>query len=195
MRKLAFYAVLTSLLVSTATYGQNDKPGKAEQRRGPGRGNPEKMFGFLDKNKDGKIDQDEAPEMMKNRFAQLDQNKDGAIDAEEIKQVMAQRGQFGGKNPPRNFRPGGEPGDPAAKGRFGAGGQGMILEKLFQEGDTDGDGNLNPAEQKAIIAKFSEMMSRFRPMPGGPGGQQKQKLGERYGRQNTDPVQPKRPGK
>ena len=53
----------------------------------------------LDKDKDGKISQDEAPDRMKSFFANIDTDSDGFIDAKELaalKQKMQQMQQQGG---------------------------------------------------------------------------------------------------
>lgn len=53
----------------------------------------------FDKNKDGKLSEDEAPEQMRPMFSRLDLNKDGSIDAKEIaelRKMMQQRQAAGG---------------------------------------------------------------------------------------------------
>ena len=191
MRKLAFCGILTILLASTNLHGQDDAKRKGRNSQRPGSPNLERMLQALDKNKDGKIDQSEAPERMKSRFAQMDLNKDGSIDGDELKKIFARRNQADGKSKSGKGRPdtaAGKASDRPAPAR----GRGLDLASLFKEGDKDGDGNLNPAEQKAIIAKFNEMMNRFRQMRGKADGKQKS---DRLNKPNTDPVKPKRPGK
>lgn len=64
----------------------------------------------LDKDKDGKVSREEAPEQMQGFFDRLDSNADGAIDQAEVDAMRARRG--GGE--------GGGPGGPGGEG--GAGG-------------------------------------------------------------------------
>jgi len=60
--------------------------GKAPQRGAAG------AFNFslkaLDKNQDGKVTEDELPEMMRSRFGDMDKNSDGHLDAGEIAEVQ-----------------------------------------------------------------------------------------------------------
>jgi len=70
---------------------------------GRGRGNFDVMK--LDKNGDGKVTKDEAPEQMKAIFDHMDLNKDGGIDAAEVKKLRelgpGRRGARGGGSPKR----------------------------------------------------------------------------------------------
>jgi HlyD family secretion protein len=67
---------------------------------GPGgrRGNrdPAEAFAFFDKNGDGKITEDEAPDFLKGNFARVDTNKDKAIDLNEFKNMPRPSGGEGG---------------------------------------------------------------------------------------------------
>lgn len=82
---------------------------------GPGGGfNMEERFKQMDKDGDGKISKDEAPERMKQGFDRIDTNKDGYIDDAEIKQMFERfrsgmrRGGApgeGGNRPERPSRP------------------------------------------------------------------------------------------
>src|SRR5207244_6657832 len=56
----------------------------------------------LDKNGDGKLSKEGAPDRLKENFDRLDANKDGFLDKEELGRALA---QFGG-------RPEGRPADP-----------------------------------------------------------------------------------
>ncbi|HLJ12002.1 MAG TPA: efflux RND transporter periplasmic adaptor subunit [Planctomycetaceae bacterium] len=87
--------------------GPSGSPGDAPASGGPGGGpggpggrpDPVAIFNSLDKNSDGKITEDEAPEQMKAGFAMMDANKDKAIDKGEFQKAMeafAQRGGRGG---------------------------------------------------------------------------------------------------
>jgi RND family efflux transporter MFP subunit len=78
-------------------------------------GAKKKRSGFnlmqFDKDKDGKVSQDEAPEQMKNFFGQIDGNSDGFLDAKELSEArrrMQERMQQGGGGPPGGG-PGGGP--------------------------------------------------------------------------------------
>jgi hypothetical protein len=64
----------------------------------------------LDKDKDGKISRDEAPEQMKAFFDQMDGNKDGFVDAKEMAEIRKKMGAGGGG-----------PGGPGAGGPPGGG--------------------------------------------------------------------------
>ncbi len=70
----------------------SDKPttgkGDAEKKPAPGgRGRSGFDLMQLDKNGDGKVTKDEAPEQMRGMFDRLDVNKDGGIDAAEVKKL------------------------------------------------------------------------------------------------------------
>jgi hypothetical protein len=81
-------------------------PGGGRRRGGAGGGqmNPAAMWARMiaenDKNKDGKISLDEAPDRMKDNFAQNDANNDGFVDSAEftaaMQKVMARFQQNGG---------------------------------------------------------------------------------------------------
>lgn len=78
-----------------------DGKGPVDQRRGQG-GQIEmivRMLKAADKNNDGKISKEEAPDRMKQRFDRIDQNSDGFVDKEEtaalikrLREMMAKRG-------------------------------------------------------------------------------------------------------
>ena len=199
MKKLGVFGILALFLMTTTALAQSDAKRNDGKRKGRGANgggaiNYQRVLSALDKDKDGTISKTEAPARMKERFDQMDGNKDGALDADELKRAFARRGQRDGQPGPGNAA--------GAKGKKGSaagkdaprpgGGRGLDLAAIFKAGDTDGDGNLNPAEQKAIIARVNQMMQRFRQMRGGDGKQKKG--GDRYSRPNTDPVKPKRPG-
>lgn len=80
---------------------------------GPGRpGNSDEFFKQLDKNGDGGVTKEEAPERMRENFDNIDANKDGKITAEEARQAMERR--FGGRGP---GGPEGRPGRPDGERR------------------------------------------------------------------------------
>lgn len=64
---------------------------------GGGRGGQRRSFEDLDKNKDGKISQDEAPERMKQFFGRMDANSDGSIDKAEWEAAQERRRNRGGR--------------------------------------------------------------------------------------------------
>tara|TARA_R110001592_G_scaffold176503_3_gene416196 strand:- start:69324 stop:71324 length:2001 start_codon:yes stop_codon:yes gene_type:complete len=87
-----------------------EKPrGESAEKKKPAGGNAGGMLQRLDKNSDGKISKDEAPERMQERFDELDANKDGFLDAAELSKL---RGPGGGAGAPGGgaggSRPGGE---------------------------------------------------------------------------------------
>ncbi len=79
----------------------NSKKGKAGQNAGGSVSSEQFVQGFtrrLDKNGDGKITQDEAPDRLKNNWERVDQNGNGQLDESEIKQIAAMmQKQRGGK--------------------------------------------------------------------------------------------------
>ena len=92
------------------------------------------MFERADKNKDGKISKDEAPDQAWERLSKLDKDGDGAVSKEEMA-AMAGPGGPGG--------PGGGPqGGPGA---------------MFSRFDTDKDGKLAKSE---VPAEMWEKLSK-----------------------------------
>jgi Ca2+-binding EF-hand superfamily protein len=79
--------------------GPDGGPGEGP-RRAP-RGNPDRgrQFERLDKDADGKISSDEAPEKVKDRFEALDADKDGTVTLDEFKKGPA--GQRARQNRPK----------------------------------------------------------------------------------------------
>ncbi|MCA9020186.1 MAG: HlyD family efflux transporter periplasmic adaptor subunit [Planctomycetaceae bacterium] len=82
------------------------KPGgESSEKKKPAGGNAGGMLQRLDKDSDGKISKEEAPERMQERFDELDANKDGFLDAGELSKLRGAGGPGGGSGGPR---PGGE---------------------------------------------------------------------------------------
>ncbi len=90
--------------------GGGDRPGGG---RGP-------SMDFLDKDKDGKISKEEAPDRMKERFAQIDTNADGYVDKAEMEKLIARFREMGGKGKGKGDKGKGDKGK--GKGGKGAGG-------------------------------------------------------------------------
>lgn len=73
--------------------------GSRETREGPGRpagdanGRPGPIFQRLDRDGDGKISKDEAPEQLKERFGMLDTNGDGFLSLDEFRAGAALMGE------------------------------------------------------------------------------------------------------
>lgn len=83
-----------------------DRPDNPQ--RGPFDG---QFLARLDKDGDGKLSKDEAPERMKEGFARLDRNSDGFLDREEMADMFRQ-GRPGGRpvgRPPLEEQPGNKP--------------------------------------------------------------------------------------
>jgi collagen type III alpha len=64
-----------------------------------------------DKNGDGKISKDEAPEFMQNFFDRIDTNGDGMLDKAEMEAMRQRRRPGGGRGGPGSG-PGAGPGGP-----------------------------------------------------------------------------------
>ena len=184
MKSLAFFAVVClSLALADTCFAQNAGKGKRgetrlkkqdqqsqsgeqtqrRRRRGQDQGrrggarNLDRFFGFVDKDQDGSISLDEAPQRMKQRFSDIDANSDSKISREELKQALATmrggrgQGQRDGK---------GNKGEKGSKGKQqkgamdqqGANGQGMGRRRmgnaasLFASLDKDGDGKISKDE-------------------------------------------------
>jgi Ca2+-binding EF-hand superfamily protein len=121
-----------------------DRPGGANRPAGGGVPNIKEYLSRLDKNGDGKISKDEAPERMKENFDRLDANKDGNIDAEEFAKAAV---GFAA-------RPGGTPPGAPAPG----GGDAKAAEEIFSKHDANSDGKLTkdeiPEEQKEVFQRI-----------------------------------------
>lgn len=96
--------------------GGEGGPGGGPPRRPPGEGprsggppNPAQFMARFDKNGDGKLDRDEAPEFLRGAFDMVDTNRDGVIDTSEF---QAAARQFMGRRPDRQGPPGGPGGGP-----------------------------------------------------------------------------------
>jgi hypothetical protein len=165
MKKIS---ILTAVLLGLGTAGvlaqeNNDGP-RGQRPGGPGQGrpNPEEMLKRLDKNSDGKISKDEAPERMAQNFENIDKNSDGFITQNELK-------------------PPGGPGGPGGQG--GQGGQGggrPNPDEMFKRLDKNSDGKISKDEAPERMAQNFDKLDKNSdgsltkdelPRPGGPGGQ------------------------
>lgn len=61
---------------------------QTRQDRRPRNGNAEQIFKQVDRNSDGRISRDEAPDRMKQNFDRLDSNSDGSVSIEELRQAF-----------------------------------------------------------------------------------------------------------
>jgi len=141
--KMKTTSILTAVLLGLGTAGVlaqegSDRPeGRGPRPGGPGgpgqgRPNPEEMFKRLDKNADGKITKDEAPERMAENFDKIDKNGDGAITQDELK--------------------------PPGGGQGGPGGDRPNAEEMFKRLDKNGDGKVTKDEAPERMAQhFDEL--------------------------------------
>lgn len=123
-----------------------DRPGGPDGPEGPGRpggkgkGGPE-MFQRADKNGDGKLTEDEVPQMW-SRLSQLDKDKDGAVSQEEA----------------RAGRPPGGPEGPGGPGRPDSADAKARGEEMWKRADKNGDGKIS---QDEVPAEAWERMGRL----------------------------------
>ena len=77
--------------------GAGKGQGQGQGRRGGQSFDPAQLIQRFDKNNDGILSLDEAPEKMKDRFDRVDGNSDGQVTVEELKATFdkAKSGQFG----------------------------------------------------------------------------------------------------
>lgn len=135
---------------------------------GPGGGMPNLMDS--DKNGDGKISKDEAPEFMQNFFDRVDTNADGFLDKAEIEAMRNRRGpSAGGKG-------GSGPGGGSRNlMQYDKNGDGKVtkdeapeqMQSFFDRMDTNGDGAIDRQEIEAMRARFGGAGGG---PPGGGGG-------------------------
>jgi len=111
------------------------------QRRG-GPGGPGQMMKHLDKNADGKISKEEAPERMRGHFDQVDANKDGQIDEAEMQAAHVQRGGPGGPGMMKHL-------DKNADGKLSKEEAPPPMREHFDQVDTNKDGQVDEAELRA----------------------------------------------
>lgn len=159
--------------------------------QGPGRGGPPSarplpaMFERWDANEDGKLTQDEVPEMAWNRLSQADTDGDGMVTRDELAAMMQQRGGGPGRasTPPaaredaRRERPQREearkerpqrdearpqaprPQRPDAQRRPPSGNR---VDAWFNRLDKDGDGQLSKDEFAPVVARLEALAQQGR---------------------------------
>ena len=170
-------SIITAVLLGLGTAGVlaqegGERPGGPRGPRGEGgpggpggprgeRPDPAEMFKRLDKDGDGKVSKEEAPERMKQNFETLDKNSDGFLTPDEIR------------------RPGGGPGGPG-----GPGGNRPDAAEMFKRLDKNSDGKISKDEAPERMAQnfdkidgnsdgsiSLEELKAHRPEgSGGPGG-------------------------
>lgn len=141
----------------------------SQEQRPQGKFDPAAMLKKLDRNGDGFVDKDEAPERLQQRFERLDRNNDGKLNAEELRAAFQRLG-----GPP-----------PQAPG--GAD------DALFRLLDANNDGKLSREELQNAV-KIIDKLDRnkdgmLEPRELGPAGKQK---GGRPGEINTPPAKGER---
>ena len=76
--------------------GMQSRDGQGAQKGRQGRGDFAARLKQADKNGDGRISKDEAPDRLKQNFGRIDTNGDGTLDEGELK-ALAERFQRGGR--------------------------------------------------------------------------------------------------
>ena len=118
----------------------------------------------FDKDGDGRISKDEAPDFMKTFFDRVDGNGDGFLDKREI-EAMPSRGSSGGRGPgggSRNLM------------QFDKNGDGKVtkdevpesMQGIFERLDSNGDGAIDRQEIEAMRGRFGSGGGGGRAEPG-----------------------------
>ena len=85
--------------------GEKPKGQAAAKGKPAGGGGSANLLKRIDKNSDGKVSKDEAPERLQEGFDKLDANKDGFLDAGELSKLRPPSGRPGGSRPAGEKRP------------------------------------------------------------------------------------------
>ena len=167
--------------------------GRGGEGGGGARGGGGRRGGFdwmqYDKDGDGKIAKDEAPEQMQRFFDRVDGNSDGALDSSEI-EAMTNRSRSRGGGGGQGGGGGGRGGEGGGRGGEGGGSQGAGggQRRSLMTYDSDGDGKVSKDEAPERMRDFFDRMdpngdgfidaseiesmrSRFGGGQGGQGGQ------------------------
>lgn len=149
--KIALSIAAAAMLASGVAYAQSGS------HRGPHHGMPmgdmtradveartAKMFGRMDANDDGVLNQDDRAARQQARFDRIDADSNGSISFDEFSAKRERRHEARGEGQQgRHHRMGGR--------RMGGRGHGMMAKKA----DTDGDGSVSQAEfTAAALAHF-----------------------------------------
>lgn len=124
-----------------------NRPGGPRGGQGGDRPNPQEMFKRLDKNGDGKISKEEAPERLAANFDKIDANKDGFITPDELKARQPGPGGPDGArpNPEDIFKRMDKNGD----GKIAKDEANERLAANFDKLDANKDGFITPDELRA----------------------------------------------
>ena len=122
----------------------------------------------MDKDGDGKISKDEAPEPMKNFFDRMDANGDGFLERSELEAMRNRRGGGG---------PGGPGGGPPNLMQYDKDGDGKVtkeeapefMQSFFDRMDANGDGAIDRQEIESMRSRMGGG-GPGKPGGGGPGG-------------------------
>lgn len=145
-----------------ALEGPGGPPGGSSGKGGSGGGRMDVMQS--DKDGDGKVSKEEAPEQLQSFFDNIDTNKDGFIDKSESDAMRSRRGSGGGGG-------GGQRGNIMSNDKDGDGKLNKeevpsFLQGAFDRLDTNTDGFIDKDEADAMRRRFEQGGGG----PGGPGG-------------------------
>ena len=174
MKRISLAAFALTFTAASMTMAQPPGGGRGEEGgRGQGGGDAssmvERMMTF-DKNEDGKISKEEAPERLQSMFARADKNEDGFLTKDEITAEVGGRqgqrepgrgeGPEGGRGGRRGSAEGMRPeagrggfGGAQSGGRSGFGGPSAVLAIL----DADGDGQLSADEIDLAVVSLKKL--------------------------------------